>query len=90
MVTPVGISRIGGYYYIPWAISNAAIVVLLWMFFPEPARLSLEQVDLLFIDGKVTVRRSPRAPLQVDSLSVVAPAPMAEKDKDGSTHHELA
>lgn len=34
-VTPVGIARIGGYYYIPWAISNALICVFLYFFFPE-------------------------------------------------------
>lgn len=89
MVTPTGIASIGGYYYIPWAISNACIVGLLWYFFPEPARLSLEQVDLLFLDGKVTVRRNPRAPLRVGDLSVT-PNMVQEKDKEGSVHHELA
>lgn len=89
MVTPTGIASIGGHYYIPWAISNAAIVVLLWWFFPEPARLSLEQVDLLFLDGKVKVRRSPRAPVAVEGLSV-APMAVSDKEKENSVHNELA
>jgi hypothetical protein len=90
MVTPTGIARIGGYYYIPWAISNAGIAFFLYWFFPEPARLSLEQVDLLFLDGKVNVRRSPRAKLHVEGI----PAPILgaehDKEKEGSSHHELA
>lgn len=45
---------------VPWAIANAVIAVLLHIYFPEPARLSLEQVDTLFAGGKVWVRRSPR------------------------------
>lgn len=55
MVTPTAIARIGGYYYIVYACSNAILTVLLYFFFPEPARMSLEQVDLLFQDGKVYV-----------------------------------
>lgn len=81
MVTPRAIAGIGGRYYIVFAVTNAVIVVLLHIYFPEvgpfdlilqvlwlicskPARLGLEEVDRLFEDGKVTVRRSPRAPVE--------------------------
>lgn len=90
MVTPVGIRSIGGYYYIPWAISNACITVLLWYFCPEPARLSLEQVDLLFLDGKVTVRRNPRAPVRVGGEAVAPTSMSLEKDKEATAHDEMA
>jgi hypothetical protein len=53
MVTPKAIARLGGYYYVIWAVSNAILTVILYFYFPEPARMSLEQVDMLFQDGKV-------------------------------------
>jgi len=53
MVTPKAIARLVGYYYVIWAVSNAILTVILYFYFPEPARMSLEQVDMLFQDGKV-------------------------------------
>jgi len=83
MVTPVGIARIGGYYYIPYAVSNAIIAVLLFLYFPEPARLSLEQIDSLFADGKVWVRRSPRQGLEKGPLSATGSyTPPTDKIED--------
>lgn len=58
-VTPIGITRIGYKYYIPFAISNAVLVPLLYFYFPEISQLSLEEIDELFSDGKVRMRRSP-------------------------------
>merc|ERR1712230_178608 len=53
LVTPIGTDNIGGYYYIPWAISNGVTVIVLYFFFPEISGLSLGEIDLLFSDGKV-------------------------------------
>lgn len=47
-------------YFIIFAVFNFATVPLLYLFFPEVSGLSLEAVDELFVDGKVTVRHSPR------------------------------
>ncbi|GAA6007633.1 sugar porter family MFS transporter [Rhodotorula paludigena] len=64
MVTPPAIEGIQGYYYIVFAVTNALLVPMLLCFYPETARLSLEEIDALFADGKVHLRRSPREPVQ--------------------------
>ncbi|KZO91659.1 general substrate transporter [Calocera viscosa TUFC12733] len=58
-ITPSGITNIGPNYYIIYAITNAICVPMLYFLFPETANLSLEEVDSLFVGGKVHVRRSP-------------------------------
>jgi len=60
MVTPVGISSIGWKYFVIFGVFNAVTIPILYLFYPEVAGLSLEGVDELFADGKVTMRRSPR------------------------------
>jgi hypothetical protein len=63
MVTPPAIAGIGAKFYIVFAVTNACLVPLLYIFFPETARLSLEEIDALFVDDKVYMRRSPREPV---------------------------
>merc|ERR1711939_791121 len=78
LVTPIGTDNIGGYYYIPWAISNGVTVIVLYFFFPEISGLSLEEIDLLFSDGKVRMRRSPSKPIS----SFVDAKPNVEHHED--------
>ncbi|KZT59577.1 general substrate transporter [Calocera cornea HHB12733] len=59
-ITPSGIANIGPNYYIIYAITNAICVPMLYFLYPETANLSLEEVDSLFVGGKVHLRRSPR------------------------------
>lgn len=47
-VTPPGIANIGWKYYMIYAITNAAFVPLVYFFYPETARLSLEEIDGVF------------------------------------------
>ncbi|KAK4629700.1 MFS-type transporter oryC [Fulvia fulva] len=44
-VTPPGIASIGWKYYMIYAITNAAFVPLVYFFYPETARLSLEEIN---------------------------------------------
>ncbi|KAH7317447.1 hexose carrier protein [Rhexocercosporidium sp. MPI-PUGE-AT-0058] len=48
LVTPVGISTIGWRYYIIYAAMNFAFVPIVWYFYIETAKLSLEEIDTLF------------------------------------------
>ncbi|BGP40963.1 hypothetical protein JCM10450v2_004968 [Rhodotorula kratochvilovae] len=59
MVSPPALASIQGRYYIVYAILNALLVPMLYFLYPETARLSLEEIDALFADGKVHMRRSP-------------------------------
>ena len=47
-ITPVAISNIYYKFYIILAIFNIVIAALVWLLYPETARLTLEEVDFLF------------------------------------------
>lgn len=51
-VTPVGFNTIGYRYYIVFAVLNAAIVPIVWFFFPETSGLALEKIDEIFIESR--------------------------------------
>ena len=64
-VTPPGIANIGWKYYMIYAITNAAFVPLVYFFYPETARLSLEEIDGVFAlkyggDRKVSYKEAAR------------------------------
>ncbi|PYI06706.1 general substrate transporter [Aspergillus sclerotiicarbonarius CBS 121057] len=51
-VTPVGFDTIGYQYYIIFAVLNAAIVPIVYFFFPETNGRSLEEIDEIFLQSK--------------------------------------
>ncbi|PWY79012.1 MFS sugar transporter [Aspergillus eucalypticola CBS 122712] len=51
-VTPVGFDAIGYQYYIIFAVLNAAIVPIVYFFFPETNGRSLEEIDEIFLQSK--------------------------------------
>jgi hypothetical protein len=51
MVTPIGLSNIGGHYFWIWAIVCASFVPLTWFFGVETSGRTLEQVDEMFFDN---------------------------------------
>ncbi|KAF7193680.1 Sugar transporter STL1 [Pseudocercospora fuligena] len=51
-VTPVAFTDIGYRYFIVYAVLNAAWVPLLFVFFPETAGRSLEEIDAIFAESK--------------------------------------
>jgi hypothetical protein len=50
-VTPVAIDKIYYKFYIILAVFNACIALVIWLCYPETARLSLEELDLMFAKG---------------------------------------
>ncbi|KAL5343016.1 general substrate transporter [Aspergillus crustosus] len=48
VATPTGIETIGWKYYMLYAIFNFCFIPIIWYFYVETAKLSLEQVDRLF------------------------------------------
>lgn len=58
-ITPVSISSIGWKTYIYFAIFNACFIPLIYFFYPETRRLSLEQIDQLFIGDKIKLHWDP-------------------------------
>lgn len=51
MVTPVMISGIGWGTYLFFAVVNACFLPVIYFFYPETARRSLEEIDLIFAKG---------------------------------------
>ncbi|WWC70481.1 uncharacterized protein I206_104432 [Kwoniella pini CBS 10737] len=52
-ITPVSIKSIGYRTYIYFCVFNACFLPLIYFFYPETAKLTLEQIDLLFTGEKV-------------------------------------
>lgn len=51
MVTPVMISQIKWGTYLFFAVVNACFIPIIYMFYPETKRRSLEEIDLIFAKG---------------------------------------
>ncbi|GAA5997513.1 sugar porter family MFS transporter [Rhodotorula paludigena] len=52
MITPPGFDSIGAYTYLIFGIINLAIIApVVYLFFPETARRSLEEIDLIFAEA---------------------------------------
>lgn len=48
-ITPVAIKNIYYKFYIILAVFNVGMAVIVWLFYPEVARMELEEVDLFFV-----------------------------------------
>ena len=60
-ITPQAIQSLGYRLYLIWAILNASFVPITWLFYPETARRSLEDMDEVFLNERfgITRTRSP-------------------------------
>ena len=47
-ITPLGIAKLGPQFYIIWTALNALMVPIIWIFYPETAGRSLEDIDRMF------------------------------------------
>lgn len=51
-ITPPAFAGIGAYTYLIFAVTNLCIITpILYFFFPETARRSLEEIDLIFAEA---------------------------------------
>lgn len=51
MITPIGLKNLNYKFYIIWAVFGFSFVFIVYFFYPETARKSLEEIDLLFVKG---------------------------------------
>ena len=49
MITPIGLANLNYKFYIIWAVFGFAFMVICYLFYPETARKSLEEMDSLFM-----------------------------------------
>lgn len=53
MVTPIMIDNIGWGTYLFFAVVNACFLPVIYIFYPETAKRSLEEIDIIFAKGFV-------------------------------------
>lgn len=53
MVTPIMISNIGWGTYLFFAAMNACFLPIIWIWYPETAHRSLEEIDIVFAKGNI-------------------------------------
>ena len=51
-ITPIGIQSLGWKFYIIWTVLNASFVPIVYLFYPETADRTLEDVDRLFRENQ--------------------------------------
>ncbi|KAL7626472.1 hypothetical protein AAE478_003244 [Parahypoxylon ruwenzoriense] len=70
MVTPIMVANIGWGTYLFFAVVNACFLPIIWFFYPETAKRSLEEIDIIFAKGfvekKSYVRAAEELPLLTD------------------------
>ena len=69
MITPIMISNIGWGTYLFFAIVNACFLPLIYFTYPETARRSLEEIDIIFAKGYCENMRYVRAAKELPFLS---------------------
>ena len=57
-VTPQAIHSLGYRLYIIWALLNAIFVPVTWLFYPETAGRSLEEMDAVFLNERFGITRT--------------------------------
>ena len=57
-VTPQAIQSLGYRLYLIWALLNASFVPITWLFYPETARRSLEDMDEVFQNEPFGITRT--------------------------------
>ena len=72
-VTPQAIQSLGYRLYIIWALLNAVFVPITWLFYPETAGRSLEEMDAVFLNERFGITRTRD------------PGSRARADQDGNT-----
>ncbi|KAK8046837.1 general substrate transporter [Apiospora saccharicola] len=76
-ITPVGIASLGWKFYIIWTVFNFAFIPIVYVFYPETADRSLEDVDRFFQENHdVFVFRDP------DARSSKRPVRYLEHERD--------
>lgn len=69
MVTPIMVANIGWGTYLFFAAINACFLPVIWFFYPETRRRSLEEIDIIFAKGYVEKMSYVRAANELPLLS---------------------
>ncbi|KAI1375778.1 general substrate transporter [Hypoxylon crocopeplum] len=70
MVTPIMVANISWGTYLFFAVVNACFLPIIWFFYPETAKRSLEEIDIIFAKGYVEKMSYVRAAEELPLLTV--------------------
>lgn len=79
-ITPSAIRNLGWRLYVIWAVFNASFVPITWLFYPETARRSLEDLDEVFRHERFGITHT-RSPGSRRRESVGGPEVMVDAEK---------
>lgn len=65
-ITPPGIENLGYKFWIVWAVICASFVPIIYLFYPETANRSLEDIDRFFFDNRSIFVFNNKLATQVD------------------------
>ncbi len=89
-ITPQAIESLGYRLYIIWAVLNASFVPITWLFYPETARRSLEDMDEVFLQEQFGITRTRSPGLRVkgrvdvgDGAGKLIAAAVVEEEMNG-------
>lgn len=99
MVTPIMITNIGWGTYLFFAVVNACFLPIIYLWYPETARRSLEEIDLIFAKGyteKISYVRAARelpylTDEEIERMAVqygFGPAEVPESQEKASAHSD--
>jgi hypothetical protein len=80
-ITPVSIKNIGWRTYLYFAVFNFCFLPLIYFFYPETRKLSLENIDKLFTGDKILLHWKP----SMDESEGPGPLPDTEKKLQGES-----
>lgn len=99
MITPIMISNIGWGTYLFFAVVNACFLPIIYLWYPETARRSLEEIDLIFAKGyteKISYVRAARelpylTDEEIERMAIqygFGPAEITDSQEKASAHSD--
>jgi hypothetical protein len=87
-ITPIGISSLHWKFYIIWTVFNGAFVPLVYLFYPETAGRTLEDIDRYFMEhdnifvfkDKVSSHHQRDGRMTVSLLTLIPRLPLPQSD----------
>jgi len=85
MVTPIGLAKLNYKFFFIWAAFNLSFTPIVYFFYPETARKSLEQIDIEFIGRpgilRGLIRSSPNSVPAIIGEEKISEAPRVQVDE---------
>jgi hypothetical protein len=86
-ITPLGIAKLEAQFYVIWTVFNALMVIIVYVFYPETAGRSLEDIDTMFEHHPTIWAFS--QPSMTTRKPAIGPRPITDAPDENGTAQEL-